>query len=326
MNHPPDEHVPLLPDPLREFVAAVFQRAGMPAEQADLLAGLLVTNDLRGVFSHGTRQVPSYVGHFREGRLTPAPEVRVTAETESYVTVDGGGGLGYFPAHRAAELLIPRAKARGIAMALTRNHGHIGAAGIYSRVPQAAGLFGYVTSGHQLHLQPGQTLLHAAGGSPHSFALPTGEEPPFVLDFGAVHDMYPHSPHVQEIIRLAPGTVFRSLGLGAVCQALGGFLAGVPADPERAQRQWPGADQGSFQIAVDLGVFMPPEQFRREMDDYIRAVRQLEPLAGFDEAMLPGEPEWRRERQYAAEGIPIAPGHAGALRLLAEEFDLPAPV
>jgi L-2-hydroxycarboxylate dehydrogenase (NAD+) len=326
LNRPPTEFVRVEPGTLCQFAGSVFERAGVPSEQATLLAGLLVTNDLRGVFSHGTQQVAAYVGHFREGRLTPRPEVRVVAETPTSVTVDGGRGLGYFPAHQAATLLAPKALAVGVAMALTRNHGHIGAAGIYSRIPLAQDLFCFVTSGHQLDLQAGKTVLHAAGGSPMSFAIPTGEEPPFVLDFGAMHDLYPGSAHVQQIIELAPGTVFRSIGLGCVCQALGGFLAGVPLDPARAERQWPGANQGSFMIAVDLRVFTPLEQFKREMDEYARKIREMAPLAGFDQAVMAGGLEWERERRYRADGIPVGPRHAGILRKLAEEYGLEAPV
>jgi LDH2 family malate/lactate/ureidoglycolate dehydrogenase len=326
MNLPPKEFTPIPAPALRSFVSAVFARAGVPDEQADFLADLLVTNDLRGVFSHGTQQVPAYVGHFREGRLTPAPEPRVVSETPTSLIVDGDGGLGYFPAHLAARLLGPKALEMGIAVALTKNHGHIGAAGIYPRLLLEQDLFGYITSGHQLHLQPGGTLLSAAGGSPMAFAIPTGEEPPFVLDFGAMHDLYERSPHVNAIATLAPSVVFRSIGLGAVCQALGGFLAGVPVDPERAQRRWAGANQGSFQIAVDLRLFGSLDAFKREMDEYARKVRQLQPLPGFDRAMLAGTPEWERERQYAMEGIPVSPRHAEALRKLAAEADLVSPV
>ncbi|HVK01926.1 MAG TPA: Ldh family oxidoreductase [Armatimonadaceae bacterium] len=311
---------------LRGFVAAVFERSSVPPEQAAFLADLLVTNDLRGVFSHGTRQVTAYVGHFREGRLNPAPDVSVVSDSPATLVVNGDGGLGYFAAYRAAELLVPKALETGIAAAVTRNHGHIGAAGIYARVPLERGLFGYVTSGHQLKLKPEQTILHAAGGSPMAFALPTGEEPPFVLDVGVMHDLYAGSKHVDEIIALAPGTVFRSLGLGAVCQALGGFLAGVPLDPERDARQWPGASQGSFQIVVDLARFFPLDAFKAEMDAYARAVRQMKPLAGFEEACLAGTPEWESEREYREEGIPVSPEHAEALRKLAGESGIDAPI
>lgn len=326
MNRPPTEFTPLPPEPLREFIAAVFRHEGMPEARAALLAGLLVTNDLRGVFSHGTRQTTAYVRHFRQKELTPAPEVTIVQEAPTSLLVDGGGGLGYFPCHLAAHRLTEKAKAHGIAMALTRNHGHFGAAGIYSRIALAQDLFCYVTSGHQLHLTPGETVLHAAGGSPMSFALPAGEEPPFVLDFGAMHDLYPGSTHVDEVIRLAPSTVFRSLGLGAVCQSLGGFLAGVPADPTRANRVWSGANQGSFMIAVDLSVFVPVAQFKAEMDDYSRQIRALTPLEGFDQAQLPGQPEAERERRFSTEGIPISNRHADALRQLATECGLEAPV
>ena len=77
---------------LRPFVASVFEHRNVPAEQAGFLADLLVTNDLRGVFSHGTRQVTAYVGHFREGRLNPAPAVSVATESPATLVVDGDGG------------------------------------------------------------------------------------------------------------------------------------------------------------------------------------------------------------------------------------------
>jgi LDH2 family malate/lactate/ureidoglycolate dehydrogenase len=326
MNRPPDEFVAINADPLRGFGGAVFERSGVPPDQAAFLADLLVTNDLRGVFSHGTQQIPRYVKLFREGGLNAAPEVQVAAETPATLVVDGGGGLGCFPAHHAATLLGPKALAMGVAAALTRNHGHIGAAGIYARIPLAHDLFCFVTSGHQLNLQAGETILHAAGGSPMCFALPTDDEPPFVLDFGVMSDLYPGSEHVEKIIELAPGIMFRSIGLGGVCQALGGFLAGVPLDPERARRRWPGANQGSFMIAVDLKRFFPLDAFKQEMDAYARRVRELTPLAGEDKATLAGGLEWQRERRYRAEGIPIGPRHARMLRKLAAEFDLAPPV
>lgn len=326
MNRPPDAFVRLPAATLRPWVAGALMRCGKPPELAGLLAELLVASDLRGVFSHGTQQVSAYVDHFRAGRLTPAPEVRVVEESPATLLVDGGGGLGYFPAHRAAGLLAAKALEVGVAAAVTRNHGHIGAAGVYARLPQAHGLITWVTSGHQLDLQPGQTLLAAAGGSPMAFALPTGAEPPFVLDFGAMHDMYPGSPHVEQLIALAPGSVFRSLGLGAVCQALGGFLAGVPLDAERAERRWSGANQGSLMVCVDPRRFFPLEQFQAEMDAYARRVQELEPLPGHAPAALAGGMEWQREREYREHGIPIGPAHAERLRAVAALLEIESPV
>ncbi len=62
------------------------------------------------------------------------------------------------------------------------------------------------------------------------------------------------------------------------------------------------------------------------MDEYARRVRQLTPFAGIEQALLPGAIEWEREQRSIQEGIPISPRHAQALRKLASECGLPAPL
>ena len=238
--------------------------------------------------------------------------------------LDGDGGLGYFAALELTTKLIPKAKELGIAAGVTRNHGHFGAAGIYARIPLQHDLFCYVTSGHQLDLSPGNSLLHAAGGSPMAFGLPTNAEPPFVLDFGAMHDIYVGSEHLDELIAMAPGTVFRSFGLGCACQALGGFLCGVPVDPARANRIWSGANQGSFIIVVDLCRFFPIEQFKAEMDEYSQRIEQMVPLKGFERSTLSGTLEYENEQKRRVEGIPISTDHAALFKKLSTECGVPS--
>lgn len=327
MNLSPTDFIRVRPDRLREFTRAAFAKVGMNANHAATLADLLVTNDLRGVWSHGTRyQIPNYTRQFRNGELNPNPEVKVVAESPTILTVDGDGGLGYFPSMRAANELITKAKSQGVAVATTRNHGHFGAAGIYSRILVKANLIAWITSGHQLNLTPEQDLFAAAGGSPHSFGVPVaGDDPDLVLDFGAIHDMYPGQPHRMTLVEIAPGTVFRSIGLGVICQTLGGLLCGVPADPARANRKWSGANQGACMVAIDPTRFMPRDDFAREMQEYVARARQLQPLPGFEPAELPGQPEARREREYARDGIPVGPEHQAALRTVAEELQLTPP-
>lgn len=326
MNRPPSEFTLTDARVLSDYVQRAFQQAGMVEARAALLAGLLTTNDLRGVFSHGTRQAVAYVGHFRAGRLTPTAEISTISESPSTLVLDGGGGLGYFPCHEAATRLAAKAKACGVAVATTRNHGHFGAAGIYARIILEHDLFGYITSGHQLRLQPDAFIMAAAGGSPMAFGIPTGKEPPFVLDFGAVHDMYVGIEGMKQIVEMVPSTVLRSFGLGCACQALGGLLCGVPVDPQQATRQWTGADQGSMMIAVDLNLLYPLEQFKQEMDEYARKVRQMTPLPGIDRALLPGAIEWEREREYSQNGIPLSAQHTEALRKLGQELMLGCPI
>ena len=327
MNKVPTDATPIQPQVLRDLVDAVITRAGMPNEQATLLADLLVQNDLRGVFSHGSRQVKDYARLLRDGKLNKTPTLKVLKDTTVTMLVDGDGGLGYFPSWHAAHALVPKAKELGIAAAVTRNHGHFGAAGIYTRVAVGHGLIGYDTSGHQLHLKPGQPLLNAAGGSPMSFAIPAGEEPPVVLDFGAIHDLYSADDDLLTMMmdRL-PSTLFRALGLGAFCQMLGGFLGGVPLDESRAVKDYTGANQGSLMVFINPAHFIEPAALAREVDDYQRAIAQLKPFPNTNNrATLPGRLEHEREQAWATAGVPVGTHHKAELEEIAAEFQVPFP-
>lgn len=324
MNRVPSDALRVPPAVLRDLVRALATRAGAGEAQATLLADLLVSNDLRGVFSHGSRQIAAYARLLRDGQLNPRPQVRTLSESAATLLLDGDAGLGYFPCWEAAHRLVVKAREVGVAVGVTRHHGHFGAAGLYTRVAAAAGLIGYDTSGHQLLLQPGQGQIQAAGGSPMSFAIPAGTEPPLVLDIGAIHDLYNLSEARQRaMLEDLPSTLYRSFGLGTVCQVLGGFLAGVPVDEARAVRAFSGANQGALLVFIDPARFIDPAILQRELDEYHRVVGQLIPFVGTERATLPGRLEWERERQWATAGVPIGSHHREELDVVAAEFGVP---
>jgi LDH2 family malate/lactate/ureidoglycolate dehydrogenase len=325
VNQPPREHVRVTFQALDAFLRQAGLSVGMADDQAALLARTLATNELRGVWSHGALQMATYAPLMREGKLNSRPNLSVARETASSVLVDGDGGLGYFPAFDAAKRIIAKAESAGVAVGLTRNHGHIGAAGVYARMTTEHDLLCFVTSGHQLHLEPGQDMYHAAGGSPMAFSAPTKSVDPLVLDFGTMHDLYAGNPHRADIARMAPGLVLRSIGLGEVCQAWGGLLAGLKLRPDGAPPGREGANQGSVIIAFRIDLFIDPGEFRHRMDEYARAVWQTKPIEGIQQAYLPGQIEMVLERKYRAEGIPLPLASQSRLEALAKELGLRLP-
>src|SRR5882724_7372433 len=72
----------------------VFVRAGMPFEEADLVADALVLADLRGMQSHGVLRVPIYVEKIRGGGFITGRKGRVVRETAGTVLLDGENGIG----------------------------------------------------------------------------------------------------------------------------------------------------------------------------------------------------------------------------------------
>ena len=325
LNLPPPTFVRVHHAELRRFAAALAQRAGLVAERAVLLAELLTANDLRGVFSHGTRQLADYVPALRAGELNPDPRVTVLREGPASLVLDGDGGLGYFPAYEGTLRAIDKAQELGVAVLQTRNHGHIGAAGIYSRLPLEHDLVAFVTSGAELDLQPGQPVYTPAIGSPLSFGAPAGREAPLVVDFSPVYDLRV-SPRWPELAEWIPGTIFRCIGLGTIAQVWGGLLAGLPAAGGHSRPlRYRGARQSALVIMFRIDLFLEPAEFRAQMDLLARQIKELAPLDGFDGASYAGDVERQREREFRRLGIPVGPEHRRELESIARELGIDVP-
>jgi L-2-hydroxycarboxylate dehydrogenase (NAD+) len=315
LNLPPENPILVSGGQLRAFVSRALHVAGLAAELAETLSGLLVENDLRGVHSHGTRLAATYASDIRDGRLNGTPEVSVSRETPVSLVVDGDGGPGYFAMLEGTRRAIAKAEAGGIAVMQARNHGHIGAAGIYTRMGIEHDLLTFVTGGHRKDLQPGMSVYSPAIGSPMSFGAPAGDEAPLVVDFSPVYDLR-ISPHRKQIEEWIPGTVFRCIGLGAIAQAWGGILADTAFEDTDHPPKYEEAIQSTLLIVFQIGLFVEPDQFRREMDEFARRVATLEPLDGFSRSQLAGGPEAEREKRYASEGVPVGPEHLLSLEEL----------
>ncbi|MFW6058671.1 MAG: Ldh family oxidoreductase [Phycisphaeraceae bacterium] len=324
MKQPTASAVRVSYDDLYTFAREALQRVDVPEDSAALVARLLATNDLRGGLSHGTQQIPRYVHEIQTGTVNPQPNVRIVNETANSLLIDGDGGLGYGPFHDGTQRAIEKAKAQGMAMVVTRHHGHIGAAGIYPRLAAAADLCAFATSGVQLTLKPGENVYQAAGASPMSFAAPAGDERPLVLDCGVMHGLHPSRPR-RNLEKHVPSIILRLIGFGTICQAWGGLLTGLPVDVGDTTPRWPRAHQGALLFVFDPGLFIDRDQFKREMDDYARRVRQLRPVPGTEGAYLPGAIEIEREQTYRRDGVPLSDRHQRQLHDVAQALGFTLP-
>ena len=61
------------------------------------------------------------------------------------------------------------------------------------------------------------------------------------------------------------------------------------------------------------------------MDAFVAAARNMQPFPGTDQAELPGNLEWQRERDYARDGIPVSAEHQQILQDLADELQVETP-
>ncbi|MEZ4836243.1 MAG: Ldh family oxidoreductase [Caldilineaceae bacterium] len=100
-------------------------------------------------------------------------------------------------------------------------------------------------------------------------------------------------------------------GLALMFQALTSILAGNPLITPRLNDGVNVHNQNSVVAAIDIGLFTDPADFKQEVDDTIDALKRLLPCAdvGFDDVLMPGEPE-RCPRRTQRQWHPPAAGYA----------------
>jgi LDH2 family malate/lactate/ureidoglycolate dehydrogenase len=315
------------PEALHSWSTEVLAALGVPDNDATHIARCLIDVDLRGVRSHGTRQLRRYVKEFRNGLVNTTPVIRVLRETDHSLRLDGDGGAGYLVASRATDSTCDKTNAVGLAVAATCNHGHVGSAGIYARRVLSHGFIGWCVAGGAAWNRtddPDATVWDAMRAPPMCFAVPSDDGgPPLVLDMNA--NQFGSAAQAEAAIAAGFGkSVFGSLGMRFVSTLLGGLLAGAAPDPA-PDHVYASATRGFFLLVIDPALVGDAEAFRTDVRRIIDASLTLKPMAGADISALPGTLEWRREAEWTTAGIPITDDHRDLLETIAMELALDLP-
>ena len=60
-------------------------------------------------------------------------------------------------------------------------------------------------------------------------------------------------------------------------------------------------------FSIDVAAFRPLDEFKADVDRAIREFKAAERIAGVEEILLPGEPEFRRRERGLREGAEVGP-------------------
>ena len=101
---------------LIEFATSLLAGAGVPRDDAAVVATSLVGANLRGHDSHGVMRVLQYVQFVERGEIRLGVDLRVVQETPAMLVCDGQWGLGQVQAQRLLDLLVPKARVLGVAV------------------------------------------------------------------------------------------------------------------------------------------------------------------------------------------------------------------
>jgi LDH2 family malate/lactate/ureidoglycolate dehydrogenase len=334
-------------DKVADFATRVFSGLGLPEADARTIADDLVEADLRGLASHGVARIPIYSRRIREGVINPTPKVTVEEVTPVARLVSGDDGMGFIVAHRAMDEAIGIAKTFGVGLVAVKRSTHFGMAALYVQQAMRAGQIGlaFTTSSPALPVWGGRSVF--LGAAPLAVGAPGQSGPGYLLDMamtviarGKIRLAAQRGEPIPEGLALdAEGnpTTDAKKAFEGVCLPMGGpkgaalsmmmdVLAGVFTgsafggevrslyfDFEAPQ------DVGHLLVALDPGLFVG-EAFGPRMDELAARVKELPRAAGFDEIMMPGEPEDRRAQENRQRGIVITEDVMAQLREEAERF------
>ena len=168
---------------VENFMVDVFKKVGVPEADARICADVLMESDRRGIESHGVNRFkPIYIDRINAGIQNPVTEVEVLKETYTTAVIDAHDGMGMVASHKAMEMAIEKAKKYGMAMVTIRNSTHYGIAGYWAMMAAKENMIGITGTNARPSIAPTFGVENMLGTNPITFAFPTDEEFPFVLD------------------------------------------------------------------------------------------------------------------------------------------------
>lgn len=168
---------------ITNFVVDSFVGYGIPREDAEICADVLLESDKRGIESHGVNRFkPIYLDRIKDGIQNPVTNFEVVKETETTAVVDGHDGMGQVIGYKSMRMAIDKAKKYGMGMVVVRNSCHYGIAGYYPWMSCKEGCIGITGTNARPSVAPTFGVEGMFGTNPLTIGIPTDEDFDFLID------------------------------------------------------------------------------------------------------------------------------------------------
>ena len=325
-----------VPEPsLRKTVTAIYEKMGVPPEDAAEGADVLVTTDLRGVESHGvSNMLRVYVQQYRQGVLNPKPQWRIVRESPGTATIDGDRGSGVIQGPRAMRLAMEKAANVGVGIVTIFNSGHLGAVGHHASLAARGDMIGMCMTATGTSVVPTFASEPRFGTNPISIAAPARSEAPVYFDVatsaiagnkvrlaarvgapllpGWVTDKE-GNPILEETPASERGQFWhlplggtreqgshKGYGFALMVEILCSMMAGaVPCMLDAS------AGYKHYFAAYNIASFVDLDWFKDTMDRMLNTLKTTKPAQGHDRVLYPGLSEYEEAQERQAHGIPL---------------------
>ncbi|MGO1120687.1 Ldh family oxidoreductase [Rhodovibrionaceae bacterium A322] len=351
----PQEGQQVSADTLVDLAASFLRQAGLPGQQAEEAARLLVEAQRAGQNSHGLTHLPAYLNGILTGAINPRPrfqwvESHPTSHSAAAI-LDADNGLGVLAARAACLEAVDRAKAQGICAVAVRRSSHFGAAGAFVSLMAQQCVVGLALSNASATVAPWGSKEAKLGTNPLAAAFPRKGLPPLIIDLattagsrGRIRQAQRNGQSIpkdwaldsngvpttdpnqalQGTMQPLGGAKGYALGLiiELLCAGLSGGLAGSRVLSPHDKSGQP-AGTSHFFLAIDTAAFGGAERVAEAVFDITSDIKNAAPISADAPVRLPGAGSQAARDLSAAKGIRISKSLAGALSqasLLAQQL------
>lgn len=334
---------------LEIFCAQVFEKAGVQAAEAQMVAESLVQADLRGVDSHGVVRTDIYLQRLEAGMVNTKGKMKVTKDGPITI-LDGRNHFGAVVGNKALDLALEGIDKHGTGIVGVKGSNHFGTCAYYLLKAVQQDRIMILLSNASQTMPPTGGMRPFIGTNPLSIAVPAGRHHPFLLDMAtsvvargkiifaaqkgeAIPDTWAIDKHgnpTTDAQAALEGSVLpwggaKGYGISMFIDILCGVLtgAGFGKYVNNMYENWDEAQNvGHFFIGFDISKFMPLEKFKSRMDQYFDEIKAEPKAAGVDEILIPGEIEQRCTLDRMENGIELPLKVKEELRKWGERYDV----
>jgi len=337
---------------LRDFGAAIFEGAGVPADQAQIAVNHLVESNLMGHDSHGIMRLPGYTRALVKGDIQPVGKHKVVRETPVSMVIDADRSFGIVLTYQAMQMAVERAKQHTIGAVAVHRASHIGRLGAFPPLAAQEDCIGI------LMLNGGGRFTAPFGGTarrlppnPIAISVPGPNGPAMMLDVttsilaGGKMEVYKNrnqkvpegilidkdgkpvtdpTPFITGEVAMLPlgGPMgYKGYGLGMMIDAIAGGLSWAGCSSDKPTR----GGSGYLALAIKVESFIDVAEYKKEIQRLIDWVKSSPTMPGVDKIRLPGEIEEESKAKREAEGIYIEESTWNDILAAAKEVNVPVP-
>jgi LDH2 family malate/lactate/ureidoglycolate dehydrogenase len=338
-------------DQLEDFTRRAFVAMGVPEDEARRCTRGLMESELRCLpgQGQGVRRLPVYHERIKNGWIVPGAPFEIVKESPALALVDGHNGLGSVVSQKAMELAVQKAKISGIGTVVVRNSTHFGSSAVPARIALQYDCIGIAITNAGPEMAPWGGRTGVTGTNPWGIAAPSGGDFPIVLDIALTTAgkgmmrwyeregkkmpldwaLTPDGTETDDPAAAMAGALLgigqhKGYGLALMTDVLTGVIGGggyglTPyANPAKQ-------DVSHTFIALDIAWFLPVDDFKARMDDFVRMCKTAALRPGFDEILVPGEIDYRREMDYRRNGARLDSVIFDELKVLAAALGIDFP-